>query len=329
MGHTVRRPAEIDPDMSGTRGVRAVVESKWQSEGRGARVRRSIGRPELKNLDPFLMLDEFEGSQKEGAGFPDHPHRGFETVSYLLEGEFTHEDFLGHRGVLKAGDLQWMTAGRGIVHSEMPGWEKTRGLQLWVNLPREKKMMAPTYQELSADQVPEASNGKGVVVRVVAGVALGVSSPVRTITPTYYLDFRVKPGAEHIQEIPEGWTVFVYTLQVLNILASMMRISSSTISNSGPFLIAQGEFQFGDQRVSAHHTVLFQETGGGVGMINVGQTDGHLVLIAGKPIGEPVVQRGPFVMCTQADLDQAFNDFRRGKNGFEGAVGWRSVEGNK
>jgi len=112
----------------------------WQSEGRGARVRRSIGRPELRNLDPFLMLDEFEGSRKEGAGFPDHPHRGFETVSYLLEGEFTHEDFLGHCGVLKAGDLQWMTAGRGIVHSEMPGWEKTRGLQLWVNLPRLVKL---------------------------------------------------------------------------------------------------------------------------------------------------------------------------------------------
>jgi len=285
------------------RGVRAVVESKWQAEGRGARVRRSIGRPELRNLDPFLMLDEFEGSRREGAGFPDHPHRGFETVSYLLEGEFTHEDFLGHRGVLKAGDLQWMTAGRGIVHSEMPGWEKTRGLQLWVNLPREQKMVAPTYQELAADQVPEAEDGKGVSVRVVAGTSMGISSPVRTITPTYYLDFRIKPGGEHIQEIPEGWTAFVYTLQ--------------------------GEFKFGETRVAAHHTVLFQQSGGGVQMTNVGQIEGHLVLIAGKPIGEPVVQRGPFVMCTQADLEQAFQDYMKGKNGFEGAVGWRSVEGNK
>ena len=117
-----------------SRSVKKAVLSKWQSEGRGARVRRSIGRPELRNLDPFLMLDEFEGSGKDGGGFPDHPHRGFETVSYLLEGEFIHEDFAGNRGVLRPGDLQWMTAGRGIVHSEMPGWEKTRGLQLWVNL---------------------------------------------------------------------------------------------------------------------------------------------------------------------------------------------------
>ena len=122
--------------MAKSRSLAKVVVSKWQSEGRGARVRRSIGRPELRNLDPFLLLDEFEGAGKDGGGFPDHPHRGFETVSYLLEGEFTHEDFSGNRGVLGPGDLQWMTAGRGIVHSEMPGWEKTRGLQLWVNLAR-------------------------------------------------------------------------------------------------------------------------------------------------------------------------------------------------
>ena len=122
------------------RKVSQVVLSKWQSEGRGARVRRSIGRPELSNLDPFLLLDEFEGSGREGAGFPDHPHRGFETVSYLLEGQFVHEDFTGRKGTMGPGDLQWMTAGRGIVHSEMPGPCLTRGLQLWVNL---RKQVCP------------------------------------------------------------------------------------------------------------------------------------------------------------------------------------------
>lgn len=139
----------------GLKTVQKVVESKWQSEGRGAKVRRSIGRPELKNLDPFLLFDEFSGNAKDGAGFPDHPHRGFETVSYLLEGQFTHEDFCGHKGTLKAGDLQWMTAGKGVVHSEMPGFMDTRGLQLWVNLKKEFKMVPPDYQELQAKDIPQ------------------------------------------------------------------------------------------------------------------------------------------------------------------------------
>ena len=177
--------------------VKKVVLSKWQSEGRGARVRRSIGRPELRNLDPFLLLDEFEGSGAEGAGFPDHPHRGFETVSYLLEGEFTHEDFAGNKGVLRPGDLQWMTAGRGIVHSEMPGWDRTRGLQLWVNLAAEHKMVEPAYQELTSDQIPVASAG-GVTAKVIAGKCMGVTSEVRTRTPTYFLDFTLTPGMSRI-----------------------------------------------------------------------------------------------------------------------------------
>ena len=257
--------------------VSKVVESRWQSEGRGARVRRSIGRPELRNLDPFLLLDEFEGSGAEGAGFPDHPHRGFETVSYLLEGEFTHEDFAGedstyyeddlyylkhcsgNRGVLRPGDLQWMTAGRGIVHSEMPGWERTRGLQLWVNLASEYKMVEPQYQELTSDQIPVAERD-GARVKVIAGHSLGVSSEVRTRTPTYYLDISLDPASRHSQEVPDSWTTFVYILS--------------------------GTLRFGDKVVEAHNTVLFTHEGEGVELENSGSEPAHCVLIAGRPIRE-------------------------------------------
>jgi len=285
------------------RSLSKVVLSKWQSEGRGARVRRSIGRPELRNLDPFLMLDEFEGSAKDGGGFPDHPHRGFETVSYLLEGEFTHEDFAGNHGVLKAGDLQWMTAGRGIVHSEMPGWERTRGLQLWVNLAKEFKMVEPSYQELLSTEIPSATTD-GVTVKVIAGSSMGIKSAVRTRTPTFYLDFKFVPGTKFTQDVPDGWTCFAYILA--------------------------GNFKFGGSKsVDAHNTVLFNTDGDGIEMENDGQTEGHLVLIAGRPIGEKVVQHGPFVMNSREEIEQAFEDYKLGKNGFEKVKTWKSIEGNK
>jgi redox-sensitive bicupin YhaK (pirin superfamily) len=283
------------------RQVARVVESVWQAEGRDARVRRSIGRPDLTNIDPFILLDEFEGAGKDGAGFPDHPHRGFETVTYLLEGEFTHEDSTGRRGVLRPGGVQWMTAGRGVLHSEMPGWERTHGLQLWVNLPREQKMVPPAYQELTKEQVPEESRG-GVTVRVIAGRALGVTSPVMTRTPTMYLDFSLEPGSCHKQEVPEGWTTLAYTLA--------------------------GASRLGGREVAPHHTVIFGREGGAV-EVGAGPGGARLVLIAGRPIGEPVVQRGPFVLCSEEEAEQAVRDYRRGENGFEGSRTWRSVEGNK
>jgi redox-sensitive bicupin YhaK (pirin superfamily) len=151
--------------MSAAKKVTKVVESKWQSEGRGARVRRSIGRPELRNLDPFLMLDEFAAEPDDGAGFPDHPHRGFETVTYVLSGKVDHEDFLGHRGTIEAGDLQWMSAGRGIVHCEMPGGPgEIRGMQLWINLAKKFKMMEPVYQEHTKEEITSAEKD-GVTVK--------------------------------------------------------------------------------------------------------------------------------------------------------------------
>ncbi|XP_023257436.1 pirin isoform X3 [Seriola lalandi dorsalis] len=247
------------------RKVERTVLSVEQAEGVGARVRRSIGRKELRNLDPFLMLDEFRVSKP--SGFPDHPHRGFETVTYVLEGITAHEDFCGHSGRLKPGDLQWMTAGRGVVHAEMPvSEEPVVGLQLWVNLPRKDKMVEPAYQELKGSEIPKPSQG-GVRVAVISGEALGAKSKVFTRTPTLYLDFRLETGALHVQPVPSGWTTFIYTL-------------------SGSIHLGPDQEQ---QRVEAHHTVVFGD-GDCVQVENKGSEVSHFVLIAGEPLKEPVVQ---------------------------------------
>nr|GMD72261.1 pirin-like protein [Ipomoea batatas] len=292
-------------DHSGFDNPRLVVKkvlAKQQSEGDGARVRRSIGRPELKNLDPFLMLDEFEVSLP--AGFPDHPHRGFETVTYMLEGAFTHQDFAGHKGTIGTGDVQWMTAGRGIVHSEMPVGEGTqKGLQLWINLASKDKMIEPNYQELLSADIPNAEND-GVEVKIIAGEAMGVKSPVYTRTPTMYLDFTLNPSSQHHQSIPESWNAFVY--------------------------IVEGEGVFGvpnSQPASAHHCLVLGP-GEGLSVWNKGSSPLRFVLLGGQPLNEPVVQYGPFVMNTQAEIEQTFQDYHYYKNGFEKARHWRSHSGH-
>ncbi|XP_031584735.1 pirin isoform X1 [Oreochromis aureus] len=290
---------EIFPRTMNVRRVQKTVLSVEQEEGLGARVRRSIGRKELRNLDPFLMLDEFRVSKP--AGFPDHPHRGFETVTYLLEGIIAHEDFCGHSGRLKSGDLQWMTAGRGVVHAEMPmSEEPVVGLQLWVNLSRQEKMVEPAYQELKGSDIPKPSQG-GVAVTVISGEALGAKSKIYTRTPTLYLDFKLQAGATHVQPVPQGWTTFIYTL-------------------SGSTHVGPDEEQ---QQVEPHHTVVFGD-GDCVKFENKGSEVSHFVLIAGQPINEPVVQHGPFVMTTEDEIREAFRDYQNGRNGFERAPNWRS-----
>ncbi|XP_058182876.1 pirin-like protein isoform X2 [Rhododendron vialii] len=274
------------------------VLAKPQREGDGAVVRRSIGRPELKYVDPFLMLDEFTVSPP--AGFPDHPHRGFETVTYMLQGAFTHQDFAGHKGTIQTGDVQWMTAGRGIIHSEMPAGDGVqRGLQLWINLASKDKMIEPRYQELLSEDIARAEKD-GVEVRVIAGEAMGVQSPVYTRTPTMYLDFTLKPGAQLHQSIPESWNSFVYLIEGEGVFASF---------NSSP--------------VTAHH-VLVMGPGDGLSAWNKSSKSLRFVLIGGQPLGEPVVQYGPFVMNTQAEIEQTIEDYQHFKNGFEMAKYWRS-----
>ncbi|GLT61641.1 hypothetical protein SLA2020_343330 [Shorea laevis] len=269
-----------------------------QHEGAGAVVRRSIGRFELRYFDPFLVLDEF--SVTAPAGFPDHPHRGFETVTYMLQGAVTHEDFEGHKGTIGPGDLQWMTAGRGIVHSEMPAAQGTqKGLQLWINLSSKHKMIEPRYQEILSKDIAEATEG-GIKVRVIAGEALGIKSPIYTRTPTMYLDFTLKSGAHLQQPIPVSWNAFVYVLE--------------------------GEGVFGSsksQPVTAHH-ILLLGSGNGLEAWNKSSKLLRFILVGGEPLGEPLVQFGPFVMNTQEEIDQTVDDFENFTNGFEKARHWRS-----
>nr|XP_020642424.1 pirin [Pogona vitticeps] len=291
--------------MAAVRKVVKTVLSREQAEGMGARVRRSIGRPELKNLDPFLMLDEFKVGKP--AGFPDHPHRGFETVTYLLSGgSVAHEDFCGHTGRLDPGDLQWMTAGRGILHAEMPcSQEPAHGLQLWVNLRSSEKMIEPQYQELKNEEIPKPSQN-GVTVSVISGEALSVKSKVYTRTPTLYLDFKLENGAKHSQPVPKGRRHFLHLLQ--------------KEVYSGP--------PDAQQKVEPHHTAVLSD-GDCVQLENKGPDISHFVLVAGEPLKEAVVQHGPFVMNTQEEIMQAIGDFTSARNGFERAATWKSKIGNQ
>ncbi|XP_044498094.1 pirin-like protein [Mangifera indica] len=280
------------------RMVAKKVLAKPQHEGDGAVVRRSIGRSELKLLDPFLMLDEFSASPP--AGFPDHPHRGFETVTYMLQGRITHQDFAGHKGTIQTGDVQWMTAGRGIIHSEMAAGEGVQwGLQLWINLSAKDKMIEPRYQEIRSEDIKQVEKD-GVEVRIIAGESMGVQSPVYTRTPTMYLDFTLKPRAQVHQSIPESWNAFAYVIEGEGVFGSI---------NSPPVSV---------------HNVLVLSPGDGVSVWNKSAKPLRFVLIAGQPLNEPVVQYGPFVMNSQAEIEQTIEDYHYCKNGFEMAKSWRS-----
>jgi len=280
-----------------SRPIQQAILSIEQAEGKGARVRRSIGGRELRSLDPFLLLDEFKVPPP--AGFPDHPHRGFETVTYMLSGSFYHEDFCGHKGMIDPGDLQWMTAGKGIVHCEMPVPSKDipHGLQLWVNLSSKEKMIEPAYQELKDKDIPKVDQD-GIYVRVIAGTSFGITSSVRTRTPTIYLDFTMQPNRKLTQLIPEDYNGFVYTLQ-------------------GTALYGANKHQAGP-----HYTLVIGK--GTFLEVETKDEIAQFVLIAGQPIREPVVQRGPFVMNTDKEIQEAMKDFQTGKNGFERAPGWES-----
>ncbi|XP_061169957.1 pirin-like [Saccostrea echinata] len=268
--------------------------------GPGAKVRRGVGRPELKTFDPFLLFDEF--TDKLSDGMPDHPHRGFEAVTYVLKGGIEYEDSCGHKGLLQPGDLQWMTAGRGIVHCEMPhGEEEVHGLQLWVNLAKKEKMVEPAFQELLEKDIPRTTKD-GVMVKVLAGEAFGIKSKIYTRTPTMYLDFILDPGSKLEQPIPTGWRSFLYILC--------------------------GKAKFGpagsQEEHEAHHMVTFEDDGDSIQVENSGTAKCHLVMIAGEPIKEPVYQQGPFVMNSQEEAQQALHDYQTGGPGFENASKWQS-----
>jgi len=285
------------------RTVAGVVNSIETLEGGGFLVRRPFPKAAFSDFDPFLLLDEMgpmEVAPGEAKGAPDHPHRGFETVTYLLAGDMEHKDSRGHAGRLRAGDVQWMTAGAGVVHSEMPSREFARegglmhGLQLWVNLPQRDKMTKPRYQEIPNSQIPKAISADGLVmVSVIAGEAMGEKAVIETRTPIIYLHYRIKPGGAATQAVPGAYNAFAY--------------------------IVEGEGLFGAEgnRAGDGQTVLFAQDGDEVTIENPVDAKATLeaLLIAGVPLNEPVARYGPFVMNTQAEIRQAFEDYRLGRMG--------------
>jgi redox-sensitive bicupin YhaK (pirin superfamily) len=278
--------------MSQTRQPKSVWESVPTMEGAGVRLKRAFGHAEAPKLDPFLLLDDIHSTNPEDylAGFPWHPHRGIETVTYVLHGEVDHGDSIGNSGAIGDGDVQWMTAGSGIIHQEMPRKVSgdMRGLQLWVNLPASHKMMDPRYRDIPADTIPAVTDSNGVVVKVVAGSYGGVSGPMEDLVqaPSYF-DIAIPAGEAFTCDFPEGHTVFAYVL-----------------SGKGSF--APGD----DNEFGAEHLVHYGE--GDQVSIGGGDTGVRFLLIAGKPLDEPVAWGGPIVMNTEEELHAAFREFREG-----------------
>ena len=270
------------------------VRGRAASDGAGVKLTRVIGTPELDLLDPFLMLDEFGTDKPEDylAGFPDHPHRGFETVTYMLDGRMRHRDNHGNEGVLVPGSVQWMTAGRGLVHSEMPEQEggRMRGFQLWVNLPARDKMVEPRYQEFAPDRIPVARPAGGVTVKVIAGTVGEAIGPIaQPATDPVYLDIALAPGAAWDHALPEGHAAFAYVFE-----------GEATV----------GE---GDAARTLPRGTLGVLGGGETVAVRAGAEGARLILVAGRPLREPVARHGPFVMNTRQELMQAFVDFQEGR----------------
>jgi hypothetical protein len=277
---------------SAQRAVARVIRGMPASDGAGVRLTRVIGQPGLSELDPFLLLDEFRSDNPGDyiAGFPEHPHRGFETVTYLIAGRVRHEDNKGHKGLLTPGSVQWMTAGRGIVHSEMPEQEHglLQGFQLWVNLPRRSKMTEPRYQEYEPGAIPEATLADGVRVRIIAGRFAGQQGPIdAAATEPLYLDITLPAGSEVPVPIPGGHAAFAYVFEG----AAMVGADGTAVPKGTLAVLGDGD---------------------GVVLRADGST-ARLLVVAGHPLGEPVARYGPFVMNTDAEIHQAIRDFQAGQ----------------
>ena len=282
-----------------TRTAVRIFTAPRATDGDGVQLRRAFPGSFLPDLDPFLLLDEMGPMDMQpGAarGFPPHPHRGFETVTYLLSGEFQHHDSWGNRGLLRPGDVQWMTAGSGLIHSELPGASmekqggRLHGFQLWINLPRRDKMIAPRYQDTPSSRIPVARNADGSVqVKVIAGSAMGVPGVIETRIPILYLHATLAPGAQFTQPVPKSENAFAYVIE--------------------------GQAAFGAARASDKQVALFDRSADAVEIRNVGSSPLSALLIAGEPIGEPVARRGPFVMSTPLEIQQAIEDYHSGKMG--------------
>lgn len=274
------------------RSVERLVKGMATSDGAGVKLTRVLTQDLQRRLDPFLMLDAF-GSDKPGdyiAGFPNHPHRGFETITYMLAGRMRHRDSAGNEGLLENGGMQWMTAGRGVIHSELPEQEEgvMEGFQLWLNLPSGDKMCAPWYRDFVSADIPEFK-AVGVVARVIAGASHGVTGAVqREGTQPIYLDLHLEPGATFEQTLPPEHNAFVY--------------------------VYRGALQIGDAEVPQQRMAILANTQGSDGIrLQAGSQPARALLIAGRPLNEPIAQHGPFVMNSREQLYQAVEDFNAGR----------------
>ena len=272
-----------------TRIIQRIVKGVQTSDGAGVNLTRIIASPSLNMLDPFLLLDEFGSDNPDDyiAGFPPHPHRGFETITYMLNGKFRHKDTAGNEGYLTDGSVQWMTAGKGVIHSEMP--EQTeglvRGFQLWLNLPKEKKMIEPAYNDIPADEIPTVSIPGGQV-KIIAGTFSGVTGPGRSHTGMLYYDISLDNGSDITVPIEDGWNSFCY--------------------------VYEGAISCGQPVSKGHLAVLGTED---IFRCTSIEDNTRFILVAGVPLNEPVARGGPFVMNTKGEILQAFEDYQAGRLG--------------
>ena len=279
--------------MAETRGVKTLLQAKPTIEGAGVHLKRAFGFDELPLFDPFLMLDDFRSDNPDHytLGFPTHPHRGIETITYVLAGEVDHTDSLGNRGTILAGDVQWMTAGSGIVHQEMPRGDaegRLEGFQLWANLPARDKMMHPRYRDIQSIDIPEIVRQNGVRIKVISGVVDNVHGPVQDVViEPEYLDVSMPAHANFRHATRPGDTVFAY------------------VTGGQACFCQRHETQAGDGMV-----VLFSD--GDQISVSTSGAAASFLLISGKPLDEPVAWKGPIVMCSQQELDLAFQEYRNG-----------------
>lgn len=269
--------------------IKQIIPALAVSEGAGVTVHRTLGTPALRHLDPFLMLDHFGADDPDEyiAGFPDHPHRGFITLTYMLDGHMLHQDSMGNRGDLRSGGIQWMKAASGVIHSEMPQQTNglMRGFQLWINLPAKEKMSDPAYQDYAADRIPTV-NDQGMQIKVISGTYQGARGPLRDPhTELLYLDVHVPADTSFGCPLQDGLQAFAYTYE--------------------------GDGRVADTRVAAHQLIVFDR--GPECLLTAGNRGMRFILVAGKPIGEPIVQYGPFVMNTEQEIRQAFDDYKNGR----------------
>jgi len=285
------------------RSIKLVTKSNETAEGDGFVVHRSFPSGSVRNLDPFLLLDEMgplDLLPYESKGFPEHPHRGFVTVTYMLEGKFEHKDSQGNSGKLGPGDVQWMTAGSGLVHSEMPEKEfaknggRLHGFQLWINLRKTDKWIKPDYQDVPSTRIPQVSTPDGKVsARVIAGNYRDAKAVINTLTPILYLHFTLQPGGQVVQSVPENYSTFAYVIR------------------------GKGLFGKDKTAVGEKNLIVFENEGD---IISIRESDSaksplDLLLIAGLPLNEPIVQYGPFVMNTKEEIDKTLEDYRNGRIG--------------